>query len=984
MKPGQESGIAEEALTSLHARLWFPDPADEVRAGGFVPRMLVADLPSGDRVHVVIEPVRQDALRWEDEGPTFIFLPDQGMSAREIRNTIQWSVRYPYFLRIFDQNQTVHPGETSPAQNLWAEIERDFCPEADGFRGYPFFGRSGEPAMEDDLQRWMKGTVVAFSVRKLYQMACRNLLRSQSRFLREAANRGREGDRDAEANWDVLTELYIRARCLNGKVRTRLDEFGRTGASARAVVRNIFEAEYKRVVHAFGVSTRITLLPLAQRATKVWKQVEAAAADWEILNNRVLRDIAVQLRGHISSEPPLIAVMGLFSSGKTTLLNTVLLGEKEGCAFATKNTANTAVMYRIRRTPEGEDEKANYTFRKRFHCELGSRGPSGYWMEEDFRTRTLSRMSEILCLDFVQNARLSCHHDDGSMFSEARREEIRTFLREPLAWIEGVERRLRATSLPPSATNGIVEKKRRTRRHRTGFGRVGLEVEVDLDHPAFRKFLSQEKIPASRPLKTPADWEAFREGGDESFLASLLVEQVTVWIQTDLLRLTSIADTPGLGSAHSHHDWVARNSIKLAEGFVVVLCTGGRQAATATVQALEELRSALRERGDDSGTYLKRIGFVINLFRDRGAGVYETDSAEVIGQCRTVIARVFDLSEREMAGLNLFVVDLKSPHPEDNGEEMFGFPSLHAFRKWLEGDLLAQEAYQARLRGLREILSTRWDESKQNLRRERKRLQRKDEKVAEQAAALRAFGEKSLSDWKDRLEAQTGAVEAEIDELRAALDSVVDPYLSDPGTRDETAPRIQAAFETVYAAVNHFVDSSETDLFAGWLSRVQHDASNRDLDWTLPPVAGVDPKHYDVSRQAKLSVIALRRQIDRTKAQWPLSWLEKLKSWIGQSDARLGLLLTLGNEVVEEFDGVVANPWRRYLVQCRLAAGQAVETWKKDGTRLAGDRERRDPAVLEAMRGELEDLNKMEEKRQELYAVVNGLLVSPEERRGEG
>lgn len=892
--------------------------------------------------------------------PVFAYLPEEGLDAVAPKNlrALEASPRV-HFFRFF-RHQFVLEGEQPPALALWDSLyfEKERFRQPD-YAERPFLGWA-EAESFDRCAKWM--LCILEHARLISELrATEALLTTGDTAARLLVGRIHLSENQSVLLGALVARLGIAKaiRQRSSSLRERRRKLDDDGQSSWSRFRDDAYVEVQSTVNRCDTATRVCAKPIGdEKLYKAFQSVTRFAKKMEKTSSNVARSIASQLRRVSSMDAPTLAVVGPFSSGKTTLLNAVLLGELPGCAFATKTTANTAIVYLISRAIPPEPERARMTYRSRIDaCLFDREDPERVDPRDDKIREALFRLIGRGVVD------------ESSL-------QLRLF---------------RSDSAPPRVWTGL--KVTRWLRERTALtvspkiSRVEFVATCDVDSPNFMELVREIGLPPDIRLGTEAEWKVFRgeestaaDSGFESILASLLVEEAHIKLRSPLLELTRIADTPGIGSIKEHHDWVTESYLDRADGFLVVVPGDSTAIRSTRVQKLFDL---LTERLSRNGTIpprerLGQTAFLVNIKFD----VPDDKAQKIVDYYRQLIIDRFEVSTAEFSRhVRFYVARLKNDRPGDNGEKMYGYPSLAAFRRWFAEDLFAQAAYRKRFTDVCSVLHDKWSEVLQNARCQLAECQRGKEARERRAAEMLTFKDRDLPVITEKAIAN---LESGIGEMREEAKSIKENLRSYSRSQyvkkecDSILRQIKERYQAINEIAQGFGDPLEE-----WIGELDHALQSMRLR-PLPVTAQLRPSDVDLDLGKKLSSAKVTSKIKDMKASWPDKWswkgFKNLFSNVARDDIRyhwIDDLLRATNADTRAF----IEPWKAY---CERVCEIIRDNIDNAQSQIAAERDAMlcnpDAAIHEASR-EIDALQGLEAARVELIETLNSLWPQEANRK---
>ena len=458
-------------------------------------------------------------------------------------------------------------------------------------------------------------------------------------------------------------------------------------------------------------------------------------------------------------------IVGVFSSGKTTLLNRILGRSPKGRnLLRTSVTHNTALLCRFHLKKPADANRAEFTWREQLSVDL-----LDYARTNDGRGG---------------RAALNKIRDLQRLYPEGRLRVRSRAIRSVLGFIEsGLLEQVRAQvtwRVPPKLSlvpTGLAAIRSRAADRLSGqdssAGPVLLENQTirgmtkEFNHlvdvlqrmtgtseaesdlmcipnlpgemvPVRVSLTAQVKHAGERvrqhDLETDEDWDWFQgtvgddgcfgkrvAGFAESAEAEYLIERCDIYLDNPLFELVSLVDTPGLNSVTEHHDKITEDFIRRGQAFLMMAKLGEAAYQKDSGRILDLMRQALADGGIDEGRS-DRVFLVLNWFHSQAGAKSAPEAAKRV-------AEFVQLAREHLGGkqLRLYVVDL-SPAALARAMplEMLGWPSLQALIRDLK-TFIAERGLADRFAVLQRRLATVWDGLQKGTQRQMDELE--DEQV---------------------------------------------------------------------------------------------------------------------------------------------------------------------------------------------------------------------------------------------------------------
>jgi hypothetical protein len=887
------------------------------------------------------------------EGATLFYLPKGGIGRDVQRAASRCSL--PFFFRLLSEEQ-LSDGEVHSISEVWSQVVQEFRPnEQTG--GRIFLGWAGDPASETALLKWMRTIFDLVAARRTHEAA-----QLESQHLDALAERiagcltlhsfGRSncGGIFAIAN---LRRAWAHRSASSLKVMdTVISRYGELSQERSA---GAWE-EYQRNILRKNPNARVARWPLAQHYEGLLTRLDGLANNILDSQSPALRGLGVRLESLLDSKPPTLSVVGAFSSGKTTLINNVLLGERPGCAFRTRHTANTAIVYEIISCGSSEVESVEFSLCKKVeHPLFDADGEGDTWSK--YRKMLLELLNADILLKPV------IHFETGVDVFSFKERCAQEFLKSPDP--EAARRSVELERLGASWTSASEPGFDRSSADREGnsIRRVTFEATVTNDDSLLTKRLEELGLSRKMNLASVEDWKRF-QGMDndnssnpaEMDLVSLLVEKAIVRLNSPLLRLTAIADTPGTGSSRDRHDFISEQYIDHSEAFILLLRTGGDQYSKRVVSILK--RIAKKYAGDVSGA-LARVAFVINADHKTAA------QRENIDEYLRLAAVEFGLSkDRFTKHAKIFAIDLKNT--ESCGEKLLGFPSLKGLSNWISSEVFTLAAYRERLTRIRAVLTGQWDST---LRTLEKRLHDGELSIAEketEMVQLKIFVEDGLPAVGESCLDYIVGLKQELVEIRDRILGIVGPYSNRTYEKHELGLLHDAVMESIKSFNEITSQATGVDPAELWIDEVA--PRLRHLSLLLPGLCPPDKRALHFENGLQLNRARVERRFQKINDEWPnfFGWLwDRVKSMFGGEDIRCHLARKLHDTIREEM-GRVIDVFARYEFHCKSFFGDAMGQIRTQMDERIGILRGEVGSAVDVVKLELQDVRSFQGERERI------------------
>lgn len=890
------------------------------------------------------------ALKELETAPTrIIYLPSEGVGDRQFYRWLSaHQSEAPYnFVRLFGRaDLAIYSGDASPLDQRWREVRAEFDSS-------PFLGLDDKESLRG-LWHWL-ARLVLFS----------NLSEARPHLeerLRRAVVRA---DAVCRAWTYVPPDVGSRAELLNllllrdhgRSVRDRMEQLRADLAYAAECVKT-FPDEMARVAQdscndsgkkVFGVDFVITLggelLPELQKLIAALKPFAEQLIRCSL---PLLKPLGEELRDRLEVRNPMLALVGPFCSGKTTLLNILLMEKGSKRAFRSAPTANTAIISEISACEDGWPEQLTFIFRDRVEYRLLE-------LEGDLQVfshhKNLTGLHELVHNDVLVNpcvkytVRVSAN--GGSAAHRLSRE------------VRGRDAVLRELETFETECDEGAEE-------------VIFHADVD---GATRARALGASLPEVLDLSDEEGWEKFQGDGKqtapfvEGVAASLLIQAADIRLRNNLLKLTAVADTPGTGSYNDLHDAITQQYLDRAEGIILLLPT--RNVAAERVWAIIR-RVRERYRGA-----LDSIAFVVNCHMSQS----EQDWERIVRQYEKSICKEFNLSESEWARRqsnprrgNFFVVKLKTVEEGANPREVLGRSSLIALRAWIRR-LFLSGRYRSRLEEIRRILAEEWDERRAVINDQIAEFDMDAKKTEHRLAMVRRFREATLENTKRRYLEEIEAFRSELGPGAASLakkaERALDAFVAAPLEREHLAP-LKEEMKVVYGDFNKRLGELERhDPVVRWADEMKSLLAGVRVD--APSLVPPDPHPW--APASRLALEPLNTKFTEVEAKWP-TLFGRIKNYITEKTGGEDIRRTMAKELRNDFwPSHYKAIWNDRLASYLQRCSEFIETKTGEIRHNCLDREKSLSERNEATKRQLQEvllvLQTFEGQRNEFIAEMD-------------
>jgi len=604
------------------------------------------------------------------------------------------------------------------------------------------------------------------------------------------------------------------------------------------------------------------------------------------------------IAGHLKQRPPKLAMIGSFSSGKTTLINMLLFADAEYRGLPTKNVSNTAVVHVLRSPAEGRTEQARFRFAGSVDYRFAV-NQHGY-LESNPRNAEL--LARLVRGKVLKNAKLNIIPAENK---KLRRNQVRN-LKHVLRELEELGRTGQA-----QCDEGYIE------------------FTAKVDHARLREKPWRDKFPEILPLESEVDWRQIQgeSAQAESPESVFLLKQVDVDVKSPLLEQTTIVDTPGIGSLNDRHDANTGAYLRQAEGFILMIPTL-RAEHTRVEAAIKKVhREVMRRNPRDLETALSSVAFVVNCFTDKQQMAEARKKIDII---ESRICKVFRFEPDEWRARvrnpnqnNFFVVQLKHLRAGQNPQQLFDYPSIIPLRHWI-ARMFNRGAYRHRFTAIEKALNEDWHTTRKEVERRLREHKSHRRKQKRQVANLRILLDEAIPaemvQQRENLERLKSDVGDAYDQAMERLDILV------AESDDLKAEELDGYWDSFKASVSDLEQAVEelqnADLANALMDEVRMLVAERGLTSVLPLTSLQVPSDRAMgSHGMALNVDALDDRYAEMKARWPGWWFsrswQKSKKLFGSEDCRTVFARNLVQYVEEAFTTLWGDYIEPDIILCR-------------------------------------------------------------------
>ncbi|MBI5252242.1 MAG: hypothetical protein HY912_22335 [Desulfomonile tiedjei] len=983
------------------AAIWFPDRSDvrkfRTALGTKDSHRLRLETPEGPYLNTCLVHGLQLLEEFSDYDYLICCLHPTGMSDRRLSALLKSREdgRLNFFFRIFDiADLKQAPAAANPVGALWDDIRRVFANSAPcliladdcehTFRQWlarvlwsVYFDyhsmRLGKYLRHLDSEA---DNILAILSSQPLQISSVESL-SQALHLR---NRGQVLQSELEESENRL------ASCVRTNQRILTELSGLSATVTNDTARKVFGIDI--------INLGREILPELQRLIPDILEFSEDLTATEYANLRILGQ---RLEETLVQRPPSLAIVGPFSSGKTTLLNTLLFGMEQAVlddngnsheehkrwrAFRTSQQANTAIVSEMTFAPSNAEEKVIFEFRNEIDHVLV--GPDDNGDLTIPLHGIMKALTELIRDGVLKETELRCElHKEEVRRRKGRIKVDNPDSEKPSIIISGDDECIRLINIIPQIMGeGLHLYDSRFKEY--ALCKLYLSAKVDIN-------IAQHQFPREINLETKEGWHRFQGDGNtskpdvESSKASFIVKTAHVQLRNPFLRLTTIADTPGTGAANDRHQVVTQQYLGRAEGLILLLPTSIVDS-TRVRQILSRVAKECERMFNGRGIHcIRNVAFVVNVY----AGHDNTEAREKIEQFSRMIQNEFQLDaaewqrHRSTPENNFFVVNLADIDKGQNPRIFpgLGFPSLIPLREWIE-NLFRTGGYEQRFRRVLNLLNTEWKFSLNQLD-ERKKTIADATKRREKATDIHRFETQelpylsdtllsNLDDFKKRFDEGSSSVAAKLKRMLNDLESQATDLLRDD--LKSWRAKLRDCLDDANRILDQFQDDNYVET---WTEDIRKRTKQLDVQLphlAVPPSGGV-LGHWDI--RDRFSIESYNSMFDEKQQEWPnIPWFQKLKELFGGQDKRVRLARDIRQFCQSQYDQLWGG-LSTFLKACEAFADgtEHIVTDHIEARRNELNRRTKDEtSVSEELQRELDAFGRFEEERARLAKSLSHQL----------
>lgn len=721
-----------------------------------------------------------------------------------------------------------------------------------------------------------------------------------------------------------------------------------------------------------------------------------------------LQNIGREMSAALAEQIPILALTGTFSSGKTTLLNSLLVGQDNANirAFRTKPGANTAIVSEITHVSKDKPEqRVEFGYRQKINnFSLATISPT----DTNIATNYITEIQALLEKGVLTNTALRImpinpRMDKKNAIELRTKEDIQKRLRY-LLWLaqQNEDKKDDDEHSKDAKRTSYTQEEH----DNAGIDTFSAEILTDAlareylrppDEQVNRDGIVQYRLPTEIDLTTDEGWEDFqgkpegtatekkgqriklksevKQHWTEVNIATLLIERSRVYLNHPLLELTTIADTPGTGSLNTGHDHVTKEYLQEASAYIVLLPThivSSGRANTGTQDNQDEANRILKQLVDVLKGDLSRVAFVVNCWANTD------ESSDVVGKIvkyEQILANAFHLTSAQWHTLrqrnqNFFVVQLKGVQGGDRPTTLYSYPSLVPLQSWIEKTFRSGK-YLARYDRLKQFLGDEWQRNHGVWIQKLRSLQQEAKEREDMCNRLRQFI-KDLHALTDKHLDDVRTFRQNFTSQGSRVSRMMQHRGSEPGSirKPEELNPWRDALKQEYTAFNELLrDFASIQTLETWIREVKSKA--RSLPIMLPALVAEDPANQSYAWSPNRSFATY--QVDDTFAKvaerWPDNLLKNITGFF--TNIRTTLVKELQEFWRDQYSEIWSSGLETYLQRCETflekqqQAVQAATQQEIDKLERLNDPELR-KRLEQEYREVIHAFEALEQERQEL------------------
>lgn len=881
-----DSSCKKVSETVPEVLIWFPDKDDRKNWDNFVENGRGNAFTVGDGFEKVLFKITEDDNEChvsDNYASKIVFLPHTGLSDK-----IFGQIKIDFALRIFrnEEFDILISQKLSPVEDIWNQISKRI-------ERRPLF-LIDEDKNTETFSSWLlkiKDVVIDQNKKKYSSDETNFILSNIENILQYKKNHKLlHNQKRINSIDDLKYILYVHQ---NGK--NYLDKIDKNKKNQETFIEKIFQS--KADIDKICIKNYEKTRSLATKSSFSWNISEDLAPGIKKLientkcfeqklisenKNNELVIIAENLNGHLTLKPPALAFLGSFSSGKTTLLNALLFsGLEDWKNFRTSTVANTAIISEITYAEDDQKEEALFSFHERIdHIILSASNNSDYELTRDENIGCLIGLIEKKILN---NLNLIVTYENKKIEKINNNKAIIIFLKS-------------------------ISRDRILKR----MERVEFNADVDQDR------IKSINIPQKIDLSTKEGWLQLNPSENnalylENELAPFLIKKAEIKLNNPLLRLTTIADTPGTGSWNDRHDIVTERYINLAENYILLLPTKTAQA-TRVKKIIDQIAEEARKKDKMSGVSpLSTIAFVVNCFTTHDVSDRKKRAKEFENYIKESFGLLNQEWEREKNKC-FFAVNLKDICKGANTNELYGYNSIVQLREWIEKSF-SRGAYRIRLEKILGILKNDWRKMISSLEESKRELESDRSQKNKIIKEINKFKENEITFKKEEALANFKKYINSIKDIKARMTKRLNEFVNHPKEKEDIRYCHQYLLHCYSDIDDVFKDIRGEDPLGEWINWIKEELGK--LNIIPPSIAPVTCNGW--SPKLSLSQESLNQRVKKIEEKWPSNIIDKGWQWLKDktfgNDKRKVMAEELKEYCKAQYDSI-ETPLMKYVALC--------------------------------------------------------------------
>lgn len=781
-----------------------------------------------DKKHFNIRLIK-DYDSYKSENVQVIYLPITGASDKKFKRTIpnvNKAENEIFFFRFFNKKELGYykEFEIPPLKTLWADVRETFT-------NAPFLVYD-DKCTDNLFSEWI--SLILTLKKHCYEKNVENrkLADNYSKATELLSTCPSIENKDSIDNLLNLINIHYAAFDLFEKIndtQKKINDLMLEIERCREELYILSEKQYKITgKESYGADFNVNLGAEITNNFQKYHQILSEFTEKLTKSNiGTLKEIGEDLNRKLSHSPPILALIGPYSSGKTTLLNLLLFGKGSTHLFRTKTTANTSLIFEL--TYTADKDLVEYDFRKEIDC----------FLSDETLPKNINMLIALLNNDILI---------DTEILDDNKRKKI-TNKKDVVSILEKFNE------------NNKVSNK------------ISLRAKVNRERI---KELSEynDKLPDYIDLSDDSGWNFF-QGNEEAIIkpqceelvASFLIKKANVKLKTPILIFTTIADTPGTGSCNDIHDVITEQYLNMAEGVIFLLPTN-----VLAAQRVEDLFQKLKKKENK----MDEIAFVVNC----SSSQTEDSIKKAIVEFENKIKKTFKLNDDEWFRRkqipnknNFFVVKLKGIETGQNYENLYGYSSLIQLRKWIK-NLFSTGAYKKRYEEFQKIIEINWGSRKQTKVDELDQCDKGVDDLKKKAKMLEKFRENELKELKEKQLNYINNIKEDLKEEEEKVSYALNNYYNNPYENpfheDDLENfkilhrRVINSIEEINKKLDEF---DKNDPAKKWMAEIEYEFNK--LKMSPPLIPQADYKSKNKIRIHKNTFDSIDSIFYKIEADWP-------------------------------------------------------------------------------------------------------------------